>query len=97
MVDFYVFQCNLKPKLNYENKDDKNVKIGYFKTSFLQISKFIFSTLTRKDAFSRHSTDLQLSAIKLVSLVNLLKKTQKYKIIVQIFLKIRWYSIDVEY
>ena len=23
LVDFYVFQCNSKPKLNYENKDDK--------------------------------------------------------------------------
>ena len=57
---------------------------------FLQISKFIFATqihftLTRKYAFSRFSTDLQLSLIQLVSLVNLLKKMQKYKIIVYFF------------
>ena len=41
--------------------------------------------MTRKYAFSRYSTDLQLSLIQLVSLVNLLKKMQKYKIIAQFF------------
>ena len=29
LVDFYVFQCNLKPKPNYENKDDKKFKVVF--------------------------------------------------------------------
>ena len=84
MVDFYVFQCNSKPKLNYENKNDKKFKV-VLRRFFLQISKFIFLTLTRKYAFSTYSTDFQLTLlIELVSLVNL-KKVQKYKIIVYFF------------
>ena len=27
LVEFCVFQCNLKPKLNYENKDDRKFKV----------------------------------------------------------------------
>ena len=83
LIDLYVFQCNLKPKFNCENKDYKKFKVVLRR--LFQISKFIFSTLTRKNAFSRYSTmipptyySLQYSA----SLVNLLKKMQKYKIIV---------------
>ena len=67
--------------LNYENKNDKKFKSS-FRTSFLHISQFIFSTLTRKYVFSTHFSDLQLSAIQLVFLVNFLAKMQKYKIIV---------------
>ena len=87
LVDFYLFQCDSKPKFNYENKDDKKFKV-VLRRLFLQISKLIFSTLTRNYAFSRYSTDLQLSLIQFL-LANLFKKMQKYKIIEQFFLKIR--------
>ena len=47
LVDFYVFQCNSKPKLNYENKDDKKFEVvlrrvfGDFKINFFDFDSQI--------------------------------------------------------